>query len=316
MPAEYAHPEALVSTEWVQEHQNDPNVRIVESDEDLLLYSQGHIPGAVKIDWVTDLQDAVLRDYIGKEKFQELLASKGISNDTTVVFYGDKNNWWACYAFWTFKLYGHADVRVMNGGRKRWELDGRELTRDPETTYPRGHYVAQDQDPEIRAFRDEVLKHQKAGRPLIDVRSVGEYTGEMLHMPEYPQEGALRGGHIPGAASIPWARAVADDGTFKSKRELEKLYLKEAGLSRRNRVIAYCRIGERSSHTWFVLKYLLGFNNVKNYDGSWTEWGNLVGVPIEKGMPAPKTKSPASQDDGRESAPHDSTPHETVASAT
>jgi thiosulfate/3-mercaptopyruvate sulfurtransferase len=281
--ATYAHPEVLVSTQWVADHLNDPNVRIVESDEDVLLYQQGHIPGAVKIDWQTDLQDAVVRDYIGQEAFEKLCAEKGISNDTTVVFYGDKNNWWAAYAFWTFKLYGHEKCLLMDGGRKRWELDNREYTRDPEPTYPRGAYTAKPQDPEVRAFRDEVLKHQKAGRPLVDVRSPGEYTGELLHMSDYPQEGALRGGHIPGAVSIPWAKAVNEDGTIKSAKELEKIYCKEGGLKRRGRVIAYCRIGERSSHTWFVLKYLLGFPSVKNYDGSWTEWGNAVGLPVVKG---------------------------------
>ncbi|HEV3342461.1 MAG TPA: sulfurtransferase [Pirellulales bacterium] len=293
--AEYAHPEVLVSTEWVAEHGSDPNVRIVESDEDVLLYHQGHIPGAVKIDWQTDLQDSLVRDYIGREKFERLCESKGISNDTTVVFYGDKNNWWACYAFWTFKLYGHENCLIMNGGRKRWELDGRDFVRDAEPAYPRGAYGAKEQDKSIRAFRDEVLKHQRAGKQLIDVRSPGEYTGELFHMEGYPQEGALRAGHIPGAANVPWAIAADDDGTFKSHKELERIYLKQQGLKRRGPVIAYCRIGERSSHTWFVLKYLLGFNNVKNYDGSWTEWGNLVGAPIEKGMPAPKADAkPAS----------------------
>jgi thiosulfate/3-mercaptopyruvate sulfurtransferase len=284
MPENYAHPEVLISTDWVDAHRTDPRVRIVESDEDVLLYNQGHIPEAVRIDWHNDLQDAVVRDYIGKGAFEELCASKGISNDTTVVFYGDKSNWWACYAFWTFKLYGHADCRVMNGGRKRWELDGRPLVRGPEPTYPRSTYRACDPDRTIRAFRDEVFAHQAAGKPLIDVRSPGEFTGELLHMENYPQEGALRGGHIPGAKNVPWSKAANDDGTFKSRAELEQLYLKEAGLrTDADMIIAYCRIGERSSHTWFVLKYLLGFNNVKNYDGSWTEWGNLVGAPIAKG---------------------------------
>jgi thiosulfate/3-mercaptopyruvate sulfurtransferase len=281
--ATYAHPEVLVSTEWVAEHLQDPNLRIVESDEDVLLYTQGHVPGAVKIDWHTDLQDTVVRDYIGKDRFAQLCSSKGIANDTTVVFYGDKNNWWACYAFWVFKLYGHEKCLVMNGGRKRWELDQRPWSRDPEPTYPTTQYVAKDPDPSIRAFHDEVLKHARAAKPLVDVRSPGEYTGELLHMPDYPQEGALRGGHIPGAVSIPWSKAAAEDGTFKSAKELEQLYCKENGLSRRGRTIAYCRIGERSSHTWFVLKYLLGFGHVKNYDGSWTEWGNMVAMPIAKG---------------------------------
>ena len=284
MTTSYARPEVLVTPQWVEEHRQDPHVRIVESDEDVLLYHQGHIPGAVKIDWQTDLQDAVLRDYIGRERFADLCASKGISNDTTVVFYGDKNNWWACYAFWTFKLYGHDKCAVMNGGRKRWELDGRPYVREPEPAYPRAAYSAKAPDGRIRAFRDEVLKHQQAKLPLIDVRSRGEYTGEMLHMPDYPQEGALRGGHIPGAKSVPWARAANDDGTFKSRAELEAIYRDEAGLKNLDDpIVAYCRIGERSSHTWYVLTYLLGYKNVKNYDGSWTEWGNLVGAPIEKG---------------------------------
>ena len=277
--------ELLVSTQWVDEHRHDENLRIVESDEDLLLYQQGHIRDAVKIDWQTDLQDQTVRDYLSKDNFAALCASKGISNDTTVVFYGDKNNWWACYAFWAFKLYGHENCLIMDGGRRRWELDGREFVREPEPEYPRGTYTAKDPDLSIRAFRDEVLEHQAAGKPMIDVRSPGEYTGELLHMEDYPQEGALRGGHIPGAASVPWSRAVNDDGTFKSEAELQQIYLQEAGLQPdADSIIAYCRIGERSSHTWFVLKYLLGFENVKNYDGSWTEWGNLVGVPIEKNV--------------------------------
>jgi thiosulfate/3-mercaptopyruvate sulfurtransferase len=275
----------LVSTEWVNEHRNDPSVRIVESDEDLLLYAQGHIPEAVTIDWQNDLQNAVVRDYIGPQRFEELCAAKGISNDTTVVFYGDKNNWWACYAFWAFKLYGHAECLIMNGGRNLWQREGRPLVRQPEPKYPYGNYVAKSPDLSIRAFRDEVLEHQRKRKPMIDVRSPGEYTGKLLHMEDYPQEGALRAGHIPGAANVPWSRAVNEDGTFKSIEELEQIYLKEAGLSRADEcIIAYCRIGERSSHTWFVLKYLLGFDNVKNYDGSWTEWGNLVGVPIEKNV--------------------------------
>lgn len=283
MPAEYAHPEVLVSTEWVAQHRQDPGVRIVESDEDVLLYEQGHLDGAVRIDWHTDLQDRVVRDYIGRQAFEQLCRSKGIANDTTVVFYGDKDNWWACYAFWVFKLFGHQNCRIMNGGRKRWELDGRSYVRGPEPVYPPTSYSASDPDGSIRAFRDEVLKHQRAGRPLIDVRSPGEFSGELLHMPDYPQEGALRGGHIPGAQNVPWGRAVNEDGTFKTAKELERIYAKQCGLKRRGRVIAYCRIGERSSHTWFVLTYLLGYPRVKNYDGSWTEWGNLVGVPIETG---------------------------------
>ena len=275
----------LVTTEWVDAHRNDENLRIVESDEDVLLYEQGHIREAVKIDWQIDLQDQTVRDYISKERFAELCAAKGISNSTTVVFYGDKNNWWACYAFWVFKLYGHDKCLIMDGGRNRWELDRREFVREPEPQYPRGTYAAKVPDPSIRAFHEEVLGHQAAGRSLIDVRSPGEYSGDLLHMEDYPQEGALRGGHIPGAASVPWSRAANDDGTFKSQAELERIYLNEAGLKRDGEtIIAYCRIGERSSHTWFVLKYLLGFDNVKNYDGSWTEWGNLVGAPIEKNV--------------------------------
>jgi thiosulfate/3-mercaptopyruvate sulfurtransferase len=295
--ATYAHPDVLVSTAWVADHLSDPGIRIVESDEEVLLYTQGHIPGAVKIDWHTDLQDATVRDYVNQDRFAQLCASKGIANDTTVVFYGDKNNWWACYAFWVFKLYGHEKCLVMNGGRKRWELDNRPWSRDPEPTYPPAEYTAKEPDPSIRAFHDEVLKHSRAGKPLVDVRSPGEYTGELLHMPDYPQEGALRGGHIPGAVSIPWSKAVAEDGTFKPAGELEKLYCKENHLSRRGRTIAYCRIGERSSHTWFVLKYLLGFGNVKNYDGSWTEWGNMVAMPIQRGTepggPMPQQKPSA-----------------------
>lgn len=285
MEATFKRTDLLVSTDWVEANSNNPNVRIIESDEDVLLYGQGHISGAVKIDWQTDLQDQTIRDYITKERFAELCESKGISNDTTVVFYGDKSNWWACYALWVFKLYGHEKCLIMDGGRKRWELDGRALVREKEPVYPRGSYAAKDADLSIRAFRDEVLMHQAAGRPLIDVRSTGEYTGELLHMDDYPQEGTLRAGHIPGAASVPWSRAVNEDGTFKSDAELAEIYLNEIGLKQDGElIVVYCRIGERSSHTWFVLKYLLGFPNVKNYDGSWTEWGNLVGMPIEKNV--------------------------------
>lgn len=279
--SQYAHPEVLVETEWVAQHLNDPHIRIVESDEDVLLYEVGHIPGAVKIDWHTDLQDALVRDYIGKRNFEELLSSRGIANDTTVVFYGDKNNWWACYAFWVFKLFGHEKCLVMNGGRQKWIAENRPLVKDV-PTYPRTNYVAQERDDsKIRAFRDQVMQHIAAGKPLVDVRSPQEYRGELLHMPGYPQEGALRGGHIPGAKNIPWAQAVREDGTFKSVEELRALY-EGQGITPDKDIIAYCRIGERSSHTWFVLTYLLGYPNVRNYDGSWTEWGNLVGVPIEK----------------------------------
>jgi thiosulfate/3-mercaptopyruvate sulfurtransferase len=318
--AKYAFPDVLVTTEWVAEHQQDPNVRIVESDEDPLVYQQGHIPGAVRLDWHTDLENPVIRDFIDKERFEQLMRSKGISNDTTVVLYGDKNNWWACYAFWVMKLYGHEKCVIVDGGRKRWELDGKPLVRDPEPTYPPTEYHAKDADLSIRAFRDDVLKHARGGKPLVDVRSPGEFSGQLLHMPEYPQEGALRGGHIPGAVSIPWGKAVKDDGTFKSPKELEQLYLKDGGLKRGARVVAYCRIGERSSHTWFVLKYLLGVRNVKNYDGSWTEWGNAVGLPVERGegsaaAPEAGAATPAPAAASEPDSIHDAEHHEHEAAA-
>lgn len=282
MGATYAHPEVLVSTEWVDEHRGDTsNIRIVESDEDVLLYEMAHIPEAVKIDWMNDLVDPVVRDYLAPDAFSELCASRGISNDTTLVFYGDKNNWWACYAFWVFKLYGHEKCLVMDGGRGKWQAESRPMSTD-RPNYPRTTYKPKAHDNSIRAFRDEVLAHMKSKKPLVDVRSPQEFSGERTHMPDYPQEGALRGGHIPGARSIPWARAVKDDGTFRSADELSKIYCQENSLKPSDETIAYCRIGERSSHTWFVLKYLLGFPKVRNYDGSWTEWGNAVGVPIEK----------------------------------
>ena len=278
----YAQPEVLVSTGWVAENLNDTaNVRLVESNEDVLLYSTGHIPNAVHIDWQTDLNDAIRRDYLDTDAFTALLERNGISNDTTVVFYGDKNNWWATYAFWVFKLFGHENARVMDGGRSKWLAEGRETTKDV-PTYPAGSYTpSQRTDYKIRAFRDQVLDHIAANQPLVDVRSPQEFSGELLHMPGSPQEGALRGGHIKGAKNVPWSRAANEDGTFKSADELRAIYEAEQGLSSRNSVIAYCRIGERSSHTWFVLTYLLGYPSVRNYDGSWTEWGNLVGVPIE-----------------------------------
>ena len=280
----YAHPEVLVDTTWVAGHLSDPGVRLVESNEDMLLYETGHIPGAVKIDWVTDLNDDTVRDYLDAARFGELLASKGISNDTTVVIYGDKHNWWATYAFWVFKLFGHADVRILDGGRAKWAAEGRELTRAV-ASYAQGSYSAPERDDTtIRAFRDQVREHikQSGGTALVDVRSPQEFSGERTHMPEYPQEGTLRGGHIPSAVSIPWAKAVKDDSTFKSADELRELYGAQ-GVTADKDVVAYCRIGERSSHTWFVLTYLLGFPQVRNYDGSWTEWGNSVGLPIEKG---------------------------------
>jgi len=280
--ADYARPDALVSTQWVADRLNDPNVRIIESNEDALLYPSGHLPNAVEVDWTHDLNHQLVRDYISKDGFAELASRIGITPETTVVFYGDKNNWWATYAFWVFQLFGHTNAKVMNGGRKKWELEGRELTREV-PKFAATNYPAQERDDsKIRAFRDYVLQHVKKGGQLVDVRSLAEYTGEKLHMEGYPQEGAVRGGHIPGAKSIPWATAANEDGTFKSADELLKIYVEDKGISPDNEVIAYCRIGERSSHTWFVLTYLLGFPNVKNYDGSWTEWGNSVGVPIEK----------------------------------
>ncbi|HLA44081.1 MAG TPA: sulfurtransferase [Aggregatilineales bacterium] len=278
----YVHPEVLVSADWVTEHLNDPKVRLVESNEDTLLYAQGHIPGAVHIDWTTDLNDQVRRDYIGPAEFEALCEKNGISNHTTVVFYGDKNNWWACYAFWVFKLFGHEDCRIMDGGSMKWNADGRATTRDV-PNYPAARYTAKARtDYKIRAFRDQVLAHVNGGGSLVDVRSPGEFSGELLHMPNYPQEGTLRGGHIPGAKSIPWSKAVLEDGTFKPVDQLKQLYEQDNGFGADQNIVAYCRIGERSSHTWFVLTYLLGYPNVRNYDGSWTEWGNSVGVPIEK----------------------------------
>ena len=274
--------DVLVSTQWVAENLNNTGkIRLVESNEDVLLYSTGHIPNAIHIDWVADLNDSIRRDYLNEQQFAALLSRNGIDNDTTVVFYGDKNNWWATYAFWVFKLFGHEDCRIMNGGRQKWIAEGRELTKD-KASYPRTEYrPAARADYKIRAFRDQVLAHVMTDQPLVDVRSPQEFSGELLHMPGSPQEGALRGGHIKGAVSVPWSRAVAEDGTFKPVDELKAIYETEKGLSPEKNVIAYCRIGERSSHTWFVLTYLLGYPNVRNYDGSWTEWGNLVGVPIE-----------------------------------
>ncbi|HET7230583.1 MAG TPA: sulfurtransferase [Longimicrobium sp.] len=279
----YAHPDALVTTEWVAQHLDDPAVRIVESDEDVLLYDTGHIPGAVKIDWHTDLQHPLQRDYLDEESFAKLMREKGIGPDTTVVFYGDKNNWWATYALWVFQLFGHNNVKVMDGGRKKWDDEGRPMSTDY-PSYPPAEYPLPKRDDErIRAFREDVLEHVKGKGQLVDVRSPEEYSGEKLHMPDYPQEGAMRGGHIPGARSMPWARAVnPDTGEFKSADELKALYEGQLGLSGDKDTIAYCRIGERSSHTWFALTYLLGWKNVRNYDGSWTEWGNAVRLPIEK----------------------------------
>jgi thiosulfate/3-mercaptopyruvate sulfurtransferase len=279
--AGYASPERLVTTAWLADHLDDDGLVVVESDEDVLLYDTGHVPGAVKVDWHLDLNDPVTRDYVDGAGFAEMMSAKGIARDDTVVLYGDKNNWWAAYALWVMSLFDHPDVRLLDGGRAAWVAEGRPLTRDvarrPRTDYP----VVERDDTRIRAFQPQVLAH--LGKPLVDVRSPGEYSGELLHMPDYPQEGAMRGGHIPGAVSVPWARAAAEDGRFKRREELEGIYLGEAGLSPDDDVVAYCRIGERSSHTWFVLTHLLGFERVRNYDGSWTEWGNSVRVPVAQG---------------------------------
>lgn len=277
----YAHPEVLVSTKWLEDNLGTPGLVIVESDEDVLLYDVSHIPGAVKIDWHTDLNQAVVRDYLEGPAFAELAARSGIKRDSTVVIYGDASNWWASYALWVFKLFGHEDVRLLDGGREKWIAEGRPVTKDETVVTTTDYPVIERDDVTDRAFRDQVLAH--IGKPMVDVRSPQEYNGERTHMPNYPQEGALRGGHIPGAQSVPWARAANEDKTFKSRAELEAIYLGEKGLNVDDDVVAYCRIGERSSHTWFVLKYLLGFNRVRNYDGSWTEWGSLVGAPIVLG---------------------------------
>jgi len=281
--SQYAHPEVLVSTAWLAEHLNEPNTRIVESNEDVLLYDTGHIPGAVHIDWREDLQDQLVRDYISPEAFAALCGRNGIGPETTVIFYGDKSNWWACYALWAFRLFGHKNVKIVDGGRDKWVKEGRPLTKEKQkpasVTYP---VPAKRYDDEIRAFYDDTLAHSKAKLPLIDVRSPGEFRGEVTHMPEYPQEGVLRGGHIPGAKSVPWKTAVNDDATFKSPADLHKIYAENCNLGKSDDIIAYCRIGERSSHTWFVLNYLLGYEKVRNYDGSWTEWGNKVRAPIER----------------------------------
>ena len=278
----FAHPERLVSTEWLAEHLGQPGLVVVESDEDVLLYETGHIEGAVKIDWHTDLNDPVTRDYLDGAGFAKLLSSKGIGRDTTVVIYGDKNNWWAAYALWVFSLFGHEDVRLLDGGRAKWEAEGRAYTTDVPTPAPADYPVVERDDSKIRAYKEDVLA-EIGTTPLVDVRSPEEYVGDRTTAPAYPEESALRAGHIPTAANVPWARAVAEDGSFKSVDLLNAIYRDEIGLKNGEPVIAYCRIGERSSHTWFVLTHLLGFENVRNYDGSWTEWGSAVRVPIVKG---------------------------------
>jgi len=279
--AEYAHPSRLVTAEWLEPRLGEAGIVVVESDEDVLLYETGHIPTAVKIDWHTDLNDPVTRDFVGPEDFATLMSERGISRDDTIVVYGDKSNWWAAYALWVFSLFGHEDVRLLDGGRDKWIAEGRPLTTDvperPTTRYP----VVERDDVTLRAFKEDVLAH--LGKPLVDVRSPEEYTGERTTAPAYPEESALRAGHIPSATNVPWGRAVAEDGTFKPRAELEAIYRDEAGLADDDDIVAYCRIGERSSHTWFVLQHLLGYEKVRNYDGSWTEWGSAVRVPIALG---------------------------------
>ncbi|HET8846652.1 MAG TPA: sulfurtransferase [Ktedonobacteraceae bacterium] len=278
----YVHPEVLVDADWVEAHLSDPNVRLIEVDVDTKSYAEGHIPGAVGLNWQKELQDQIVRSPIAKGALEELLSSAGVNKDTTVVLYGDNNNWFAAWALWIFKYYGHEDVRLLDGGRVKWLADGREITSDV-SEYPRTQYKAQEPNTSIRVFRDEVLKelNSNSSLALVDVRSPGEFSGELLAPANLPQEGAQRGGHIPGAANVPWATAVRPDATFKSAEELREIYGGK-GVTPEKDVIAYCRIGERSSHTWFVLHYLLGYEKVRNYDGSWTEWGSLIGAPIEK----------------------------------
>jgi thiosulfate/3-mercaptopyruvate sulfurtransferase len=279
--AEYSEPGRLVTGAWLEERLGSPGLVVVESDEDVLLYETGHIPGAVKVDWHTELNDPVVRDYVDGAGFSELLSRKGISRDDTVVIYGDKNNWWAAYALWVFSLFGHEDVRLLDGGRDKWIAEGRPITTEPSTPTPTQYPVVERDDGALRAYREDVLAH--LGNPLIDVRSPEEYDGSRTSAPAYPEEGALRAGHIPSAKSVPWARAVAEDGGFKARAELDAIYRTEVGLQDDDAIVAYCRIGERSSHTWFVLRHLLGFQKVRNYDGSWTEWGSAVRVPIATG---------------------------------
>ncbi len=277
----YVHPEVLVETSWVAEHLNDPDIRLVEADEDVLLYELGHIPGAVKLDWHVDVQDALARDFVDQRTFEQLMSHWGIKNDTQIILYGDKNNWYACYAFWLFRMYGHTNMKVMNGGRLKWEAEKRPFAKDA-PQYAATSYKAPSMDESARAYREDVQNGLKdPNRRLIDVRSPQEYTGELLHMVNYPQEGAQRGGHIPTAKNIPWGTAANPDGTFKSAEELREIYFGK-DITPDKDVVSYCRIGERSAHTWFALTYLLGYPRVRNYDGSWTEWGNLVRAPIEK----------------------------------
>jgi len=279
--SEYAHPEALVDTSWVADHLNDNNVRLIEADEDVLLYEVGHIPGSVKLDWHVDVQNPLSRDFVDQEGLEKLFSRYGISNDTTIVLYGDRNNWYAAYAYWLFTQYGHKSLKIINGGRAKWEAESRPYTKEV-PQFAATTYHAQPADESIRAFRDDVHAGlQNPNRRLIDVRSPQEYSGELLHMVNYPQEGAQRAGHIPGAKNIPWAVAANADGTFKSTEELQNIYGAK-DITPDKEVISYCRIGERSAHTWFVLTRLLGYPNVRNYDGSWTEWGSLVRSPIER----------------------------------
>ncbi len=279
--AEYAHPESLVSTEWVAAHGGDANVRLIEVDVDTAAYEQGHIAGAVGWNWQSQLQQSVRRDVVSKAEMEQLLGNAGASNDTTIVLYGDNNNWFAAWAFWQIRYYGHADVKLMNGGRAKWEAENRPMTTDV-PSYSPTTYTAQNPDEGIRAYRDQILAALGGGNlALVDVRSPQEFSGELLAPANLPQEGSQRGGHIPGAANIPWAQAANEDGTFKSADELAALYGGK-GIDGSRETVAYCRIGERSSHTWFVLTQLLGYENVRNYDGSWTEWGSIVGAPIEK----------------------------------
>ena len=280
----YARPDALVSTDWLAEHLEDPGIRIIESNEDMLLYPSGHVPGAVQVDWTADLNDPVRRDYIDQSGFEKLMSRIGATRETRVVLYGDKSNWWATYAFWVFQLFGHTQACVLDGGRLKWEQEGRPMTREVPSFAATSYKAPPRDDRTFRAFRDDVFNHMQVQGKLVDVRSPQEFSGERTHMPEYPQEGVLRGGHIPGAHNVPWARAAnPENGTFKDAASLRAIYENEIKLSAKDDVITYCRIGERSSHTWFVLRYLLGYKQVRNYDGSWTEWGNSVGMPIDRG---------------------------------